>query len=210
MFGHSGSTLLTLNLLAIVRQRRQEERQSIPCPSSNKSQKYWNVVLTISPSSTPLSSSPPLKPSPLQLNTPIGPRFNGVIFPASWLAETCACPAEWQLRDRRLHPSTANAICVQSSGSLFWSWFSVVRGSSCGAGEATYDLDCTMLSRFFSCPWIALGLYLCCCLDGGDLQNAKEGKLVKFRGDTETLTQYLPGASKPHGVPGSRCHEMCV
>lgn len=63
MFGHSGSTLLTLNLLAIVRQRRQEERQSIPCPSSNKSQKYWNVVLTISPSSTPLSSSPPLKPS---------------------------------------------------------------------------------------------------------------------------------------------------
>lgn len=39
---------------------------------------------------------------------------------------------------------------------------------------------CIMLSRFISCFWITLYIRLGCFLGGGDAQNAKEGKLVKF------------------------------
>lgn len=39
-----------------------------------------------------------------------------------------------------------------------------------------------MLSRSISCLWITLYIRLGCFLGGGDAQNAKEGKLVKFAG----------------------------
>lgn len=38
-----------------------------------------------------------------------------------------------------------------------------------------------MSSRFISCFWVTLYIRLGCFLGGGDAQNAKEGKLVKFR-----------------------------
>lgn len=37
-----------------------------------------------------------------------------------------------------------------------------------------------MLSRSISCLWITFCLHLCCLVDSGEAQNAKEGKLLKF------------------------------
>lgn len=37
-----------------------------------------------------------------------------------------------------------------------------------------------MLSRSLSCLWITFFLHLCCYVDSGEAQNAKEGKFLKF------------------------------
>lgn len=184
---------------------------------------YPNEVVTFLPPCTQPTPRP-LGKEKIYLLAPIGSPVSPTAFTLRSPIGGARRPSRWRTPPRPQSPPSGSGRYLrgQQQAVVHTAGFSVVNGKHAtrwhrelrsrlikrGEKKEKEIRGSTMLSWSTPCLWITFCLYLCCHVDSGEAQNAKEGKFPKFGlsshprrvgGKTSVKTRRFPQFTK--GAP---------